>query len=388
MFIAYLAALAVGPLRSIGWAWGAMVTGWYTVLLLPLATSQGVLASWRKWSQQRRPRRLNWLVYASLLLVAAAEGTLQVAAWATRPAVPTDADFVALRTVGARPGVAELDGLDLHMTELRDGHFRVAIVGEASAVRGVWQQDGMARMQQSLPGLDFVALVTDRGWSTSPFDRLPRQLADCRPDLVLAVVSVCDEMARTEVQRSWFDWRNFALGRLLASPARDEMREESSIEAAGCYESFLNSVAPQLQAMRIPVSADVQVRWQRMFASLDALALTCIDQQLPVAIVVVPGQFQVSPELLRTLARRTGCPAEQLDADLPQRRLAGYAARRELPLIDLLPYLRMARGPVYQANAPGLNERGNAVAASALSGWLQSRYGGPLAVAAQLSISP
>lgn len=399
LFVTYLAALAIGPVSSIGCAWGAAAATWYTVLLLPLATTSGVLEGWRKWSQERRPRRLVWLVYASLLLLTATEGMLQTVSLVARPGAPSDADFAAHRAAthasSSAPNLDALDALDLQMTELRDGRFRVAIVGDALTLRGARQRGCLSRIQQSLPGVDFVSLTMEHGWSTSLEADFPQQLTECRPDLVLAVVSACDEMARPEVKRSWFDWRGFALARMIgASPstteqgAGDDLARGNPTAEPQDHEGFLNVLAPQLQACRTPVEPLVQARWQRMFASLDALALTCADQRLPVAVVVVPGQFQVSPELLATLARRSGYSPAQIDIELPQRRLAGYAARRELPLVDLLPYLRMTHERVYEPNATHFSEEGNAVAASAIGGWLQSRYGGQLALAAQLSIAP
>jgi hypothetical protein len=281
------------------------------------------------------------------------------------------------------------------MTELRDGRFRVAIVGDAPALLGARQRGCLARIQQSLPGVDFVPLLTEESWSAAPIEDLSQRLAECRPDLVLAVVSACDEMARPETRVSWFDWRDTATARWLG--ARPVTHQPERPRTAGRapdssdrheHEQFLNAMAPQLRACRTPVESAVQARWQRMFASLDALALACADQRLPVAVVVVPAQFQVSPALLATLARRSGYGSEQIDAELPQRRLAGYAARRELPLVDLLPYLRMTREQIYEPNTQSLSDQGNAAAASAIGGWLQSRYGGQLALAAQLSITP
>lgn len=399
LFVAYLAALLVGPVGSIGWAWGAIAVAWYTVLLLPLATTANVLEGWRKWSQERRPRRLAWLVYASLLLLAATESTLQLVILVARPAVPSDADFAARRVTQESPvttaDLDSLDALDLQMTELRDGRFRVAIVGDAPALLGARQRGCLARIQQSLPGVDFVPLPAEQSWSTALAADLSQRLAECRPDLVLAVVSACDEMARPETNLSWFDWRGTATARWLgARPVAAQLvspricEREPAAADRQTHEQFLNAMAPQLRACRTPVESAVQARWQRMFAALDALALTCADQRLPLAVVVVPAQFQVSPALMATLTRRSGYGSEQIDAELPQRRLAGYAARRELPLVDLLPYLRMTREQIYEPNTQSLSDQGNAAAASAIGGWLQSRYGGQLALAAQLSISP
>jgi len=132
----------------------------------------------------------------------------------------------------------------------------------------------------------------------------------------------------------------------------------------------------------------MRARWQATLAHLDRLLENCQRQQMPLALVLVPGEFQVNRGLCVTLARRMGCPAEQFDVDLPQRRLAGFADHRKLPLVDLLPYLRLCRQSPYEPNATAWNEQGHAVAASAIGGWLVSRYGSQLASAAQLSSAP
>jgi hypothetical protein len=103
-------------------------------------------------------------------------------------------------------------------------------------------------------------------------------------------------------------------------------------------------------------------------------------------LVLVPGEFQVNRTLCDMLVRRLGCTSEQFDVELPQRRLAGFAEGRQLPVLDLLPHLRLARQSLYRPNATAWNEQGSVAAASAIGGWLQSRYGGELELAAQLSI--
>ena len=57
-----------------------------------------------------------------------------------------------------------------------------------------------------------------------------------------------------------------------------------------------------------------------------------------------------------------------------------------MPLIDLLPHLRLCRQSVYRRHTTVLSVEGNSAAASAIGGWLQSRYGSQMA--AQLSATP
>jgi len=101
--------------------------------------------------------------------------------------------------------------------------------------------------------------------------------------------------------------------------------------------------------------------------------------------VVVPGQFQVSASLCEMLRRRLGYEPRELDLDLPQRRFTTFAQDRELPLLDLLPYLRRCEASPYVPNDYQWNELGKTAAAEAIGGWLESRYGQGITTTSQLT---
>ncbi len=71
-------------------------------------------------------------------------------------------------------------------------------------------------------------------------------------------------------------------------------------------------MSPQLVACRTPIDTRIRSRWQRIYASLDNVIAGCQEAQVPLALVVVPGEFQVNAELRETLLRRSGLAAEQL----------------------------------------------------------------------------
>ena len=214
-------------------------------------------------------------------------------------------------------------------------------------------------------------------------------LAALRPDLVLAVVSVCEDLTHESDASSWFDWRQLELPRYFAKTSASPVATLDSRAAANNdFESFLRVLGPQLAACRTPIDETMRARWQHTFSELDGLLESCQRQQVPLAIVLVPGEFQVDRALGATLARRMGYTSEQFDVDLPQRRMAGFADLRKLPLLDLLPHLRLCRQSTYEPNGTAWNAQGDTVAASAIGGWLESRYGSQLASAAQLSSAP
>jgi len=366
----YLVALVVGPGPFVGLVWIATVAVLVTVLLLPLAASPSIVDDWRRWVQDRTPRRLTWLVAATLLVLATCELGLR-AERSLRFGDPTDQLPSLMATAEASPEPFDLNRLKL-------GRFRVAVLDDGLAA----DNKLIRRVAQALPGADIVPLPEAHDTSRSSAS-VSQQITASRPDLVLAVLPVCEDLAQPAPERSLFDWRQLELVVRVLGEGEVAVVERP---AAGDFESFLDALAPQLVACRTPISSEARERWQRMYDDVDRIAASCREADVPLALVVVPGEFQVNHQLRDTLLRRAGIPADRFDAELPQRQLAGYAHERKLPVIDLLPHLRLCREAVYERNATALNDQGHQAAATAIGGWLHSRYGGQLA--AQLSKTP
>lgn len=392
VFFTYLAALFVGPLEYVVCAWIAGVSLWYAVMLLPLAAPPVVVESWRKWTQGRLVRRIGWIVPAAILLAVCGEAGLQArrvaleGGWFARAVnAPAPEAFADVQNSSASS-----DELDLSFAQSSSGRFRVAILGQQAALSGAKASGYLARLQHIVPGLEIIPLEVSQPWSIRSADDVSQRLADLRPDLALAVFSVCENLAHEPATQSLFDWRQLELVRLVGGnnlAARDTGFASSQTTDKG-FESYLGAMGPQLVACRTPIDDAMRARWQRTFSALDNVVAGCRERRIPVGLVLVPSQFQVNRTLCETLARRMGYSAEQIDVDLPQRNLAGFAEHRQVPLLDLLPHLRLQRESIYLPGAATWNERGNTAAAAAIGGWLESRYGGQLALAAELSSAP
>jgi hypothetical protein len=376
--LAYLMALVLGPVRYIAWAWIAAVCGWQTLLLLPLAASPGTLEGWRRWTHGHAARRLAWLIYASILILIAAELGLRAHRVAVDGPWFSDNDVAPARA-------SHWNGpFHVGAARVKRARFRVAILGDPPACSR--ESDGfLARVEQTLPDVEIVPLSASLTGPDARSDELAGQVRHYDPDLVLAVLPVCEDLAREPAECGYFDWRQFELAVLVAGPPAAGRRPRPKA-AADDFESFLGELRPQLAACRTPIDDAMRARWKRIYSSLDDLIAGCRDAGVPVALVIVPAEFQVDRALCKTLLRRNGLSAERFDVELPQRRLAGFAEHRQLPLIDLLPHLRLCRQSVYRRHTTMLSEEGNLAASSAIGGWLQSRYGGQMA--AQLSATP
>ena len=129
----------------------------------------------------------------------------------------------------------------------------------------------------------------------------------------------------------------------------------------------VNMAAAILQVCRVPVPEAVQNCWRAVFEHLDRVVHRCRDEGAVPTLVVVPDEFQVDQRLCQTLCRRAGYRrADQIDVDLPQRRLAAYAKDRRIQLLDLMPHMRASKTPTYVSDVAQFNEHGNTLAATIL----------------------
>ena len=130
---------------------------------------------------------------------------------------------------------------------------------------------------------------------------------------------------------------------------------------------------------RKPLAESVLGCWNATLAQLDELAEHCQKSSTTLGIVLVPAEFQLDPVTLEALCRCAGCTTQEIDLDLPQRRMEAYAAGHHLSCIDLLPYLRASKSLPYCRHSRQWNETGNAIVANAVSQFVMTRYGNQMA---------
>lgn len=105
--------------------------------------------------------------------------------------------------------------------------------------------------------------------------------------------------------------------------------------------------------------------WPAFDAALEDLVRE-IRRDAPVVLVLAPSRLQVYPAELGAAAARAGVPPDEVDADLPNRRVARLARALDVPLIDTTPMLRRRAESgerLYLPNDTHWNLHGNAVVA-------------------------
>jgi hypothetical protein len=377
--LAYLLLLCLGPDPNLRYLYRAAGVVWYTALLLPLLAAQPAP------SLPARRFSFRWtghvLFFAAVLLVTA-EGSTRVYSSLADRRLPVT--FVA-RQHALVPG-SEFRGGKVNRlgywgeefeAHVPKGVFRVAVLGDESTLCGTAQTNFLAQVESRLPGVQVYNFGVPSAGPREYAALLTHDVLAYRPHLVLTCVSVGDDVTHSLPLPDWFDWQGLYVYQLGAQPAVRRDAVSAILPAAQGppqADAFLRAAAARIDVCRAPWDQDMRRCWDNAIAYLDDIVETCRLAGVETALVVVPGRHQVEPQLCRTLCRRQGFAAGELDLELPQRELGVFAQRRGVAMLDLLPHFRAAVGPVYDRNELSWNDEGNRLAADVIGGWLQRRF--------------
>ncbi len=203
-----------------------------------------------------------------------------------------------------------------------------------------------------------------------------------QPRLLLVFLAIEDDLTHSDSTVSPFDWHGLQIVRALAAAVGNRVPSAASdtVESkhgTNRYRQFLESCS--LSVCRKPLAESVLQCWNATLAELDELAEHCQKSSTTLGIVLVPAEFQLDPATLEALCRCAGCTTQEIDLDLPQRRIEAYAAGHHLSCIDLLPYLRASKSLPYCRHSRQWNETGNAIVANAVAQFVMTRYGNQMA---------
>jgi hypothetical protein len=336
----------------------------------------------------QRPLRIAaWTLYAFLMLPAACELGLRLYALAAddRLAVRYVTGLLKFPAGGERLGrTVNSQGYwdDEFLAPVLPAALRVAALGDDAVLCGDAQSNFLAQVERLLPGVDVLNFGVPQTSPREYASQFQSAVAPCRPDLLLVFFSVGTDVTEAPPLPGPFDWRGLHLvQRSLGFVKRTENAavDPAALVAADDIPGAADCVdraADVLQVCRVPVPEAVQSCWRAAFEHLDRVVFRCLDEGVMPTLVVVPSEFQIDERLCQMLCRRAGYRrADQIDIDLPQRRLAAYAKDRRIQLLDLMPHMRASKTPTYVSDAAQFNEHGNALAATILSEWLQTQYG-------------
>ena len=266
--------------------------------------------------------------------------------------------------------------------------FRVALLGDEAVFSGTAHNNFLAHIEEAMPSLEIYNFAIPQAGPREYAAILSPEVMRFHPDLVLCVISIANDITDEPSRPTIYQWeglRVYQLGNQFTASARSKRFFASQPPQPAWQgpdsidpQRYLRESTARLAVCRTPINDELQRCWKRTLEDLERLAAQAAHSEVPLGLVLVPGEFQVNRVLLETLQRRGGY-GEAIDLELPQRRLGVFASKHDIPLLDLLPHLRMANEPVHCHKKRNLNDLGNAVAGDAVSRWLEQRFGRQIA---------
>jgi hypothetical protein len=204
-----------------------------------------------------------------------------------------------------------------------------------------------------------------------------------QPDCILVSLFVGNDITEELATPRRLDPRQHALYLLGERTLKVLKEHQQQVQESASTADRLDrpALSPQtfraVEARRLavclqPVSVALEKKWRRALADLDGIIAECRAQQVPLAFVLIPDEFQVNPAVLAEAVRTAGMRAADVDVDLPQRRLRAFCEQRGVKCLDLLPLLAGVPD-TYAPRDTHWNVRGNRLAAEAVSQWLGQR---------------
>jgi hypothetical protein len=358
--------------------------------LLALLAAWAVVPLWLWWRGPRGKATLLEIIVSNVALtLLLAELGLRLVAAQSPGALLVSATLDAHRLrpghdygAGLRGNSLGYPGADLDRHK-PPGVFRVAALGDSFAVGPVvpFDDNYLTILERRLPGVQVCNFGVSGAGPREYHAVLQRDGWAHQPDAVLLSVFVGNDITEELPAPRRLHPRQHALVLLCERGARLWQERHARPAPAGPPDRLQPALAPAtfraVEARRLAVCLrtappGLETQWQRACAHLAAIVHDCRRRGVPLAVVLIPDEFQVNPAVLDQAVVDAGVTSEAVDVALPQRRLAAFFARHQVPCLDLLPHFAGA-ADTYAAHDTHWNGAGNRLAAERLAAWLPDR---------------
>jgi lysophospholipase L1-like esterase len=269
--------------------------------------------------------------------------------------------------------------------EKRPGVRRIAALGDSFAVGVVPQdQNFLTLLERKLPNTEVYNFGVP-GIGPREYDSILRSdVWRYQPDLVLVCFFVGNDVT------GWWPLakankldpkahRLYVLGHRAWRLGRECFRR-SEEAGLGYHEALeyahlsrqthLGHEVGRMVVCRYSQLERVEKCWIRTFKYLESINAQCRHHGVPLAVVLIPDEFQVNPALLAEARQFSLIPSDDVDLTIPQRRLTAYYQERDVACLDLMPAFA-ATTDAYYPRDTHWNEKGNRLAADQVADWLQ-----------------
>jgi hypothetical protein len=283
---------------------------------------------------------------------------------------------------GLRGNRLGFPGADFRV-EKRAGTIRIAALGDSFA------------LGPAVPFADnYLTLLESRAAGTEVYNFgvtgagpreyravLQRFVWTYRPDMVLLSVFVGNDITEALATPRHMDPRQLSLYLLVSRGwrlAREQVRRPAEsapkdpqrrVSAALSPETFREVEARRMAVCLKASPRGMEKKWRRALEDLDAIVRACRQRGVRLGVVLIPDELQVNPEVRDEALKEAGARSEEVDLELPQRRLVAFFEKREVACLDLLPLLKK-HPHSYAVRDTHWNAEGNRLAAEAIAAWL------------------
>jgi len=352
--------------------------------------------------ERRSLRTCGWGLYALLMTPLCAELVLRT--YAEFFSGPAGASYLVAQrkllpgsTYGRRTVNPQGYCDDEFTAQPKAGKFRVATLGGTLVLGENGEEHFLSRIENAAGDLEIYNFALPTTVTADYAGQVQREVAAYRPQLVLAFLTPGKDLSEEPAQ-SAFDWQQLhtlRLGMNLLIKNRTEkfLAANTSLAAGSlmlvnqtlvdetvpasdsmsdAYQTYLERTVGELTICRTPIDQRMHEHWTRLYDDLERLIATCEKADLPLALVLTPSEFQVNTVMRDVLRRRAGYTGEDLDWELPQRRLTAFAQRHGIPLIDLTPHLQLQSGSFVHYDEQ-FSPAGHAIAAEVIGHFVRTR---------------
>lgn len=253
-----------------------------------------------------------------------------------------------------------------------DGTRRVALLGDASLLAGDAQTNVASRLEELLKHTEVDHLAVAAGGPREFAAQFSSDVVRRAPHEAIVCVAMAPVIVAPRHDERFTQWHTLHFVQSMLSPSTAHADAQSfSLDARGAdyddYDDYVRTRASSVFACRATEGSAADAELRSSQAAVTRLAEACRKQRIPLTLVLVPGDFQLSPQLTASFCRREEIDPAALDLELPQRRWRALGEHLNVGVVDLLPALRASGDVVYRENSSEWNDRGITLAAETIA---------------------
>ncbi|MBA4016571.1 MAG: hypothetical protein C0483_05230 [Pirellula sp.] len=251
-----------------------------------------------------------------------------------------------------------------------EGTRRIALLGDASLLAGNAQTNIASQLEDRLSHTEVDHFAVAAGGPREFAAQFPSDVVRRAPHAAIVCLTMTPVVAAPVHDERFTQWHtlHFVQSMLTPSTAHADARS-FSLDARGIadYDDYVRNRASSVFACRAVDGSAADVELRAAQNAVTRLAEACRKQRIPLTLVLVPGDFQLSPQLTASFCRREELDPAALDLELPQRRWRALGEHLNVGVVDLLPTLRASGEVVYRENTSEWNDRGITLAAETIA---------------------